>query len=242
MDVWVAVRSEGVKGSGAENDPYDGSTRPYPAVSISNLTKSGTTATAATSTDHGFATGDWVTISGVEVDPTNKPRDVYYLGTFMISVTGPREFTYQMLYEPFSSAAPGSAKTCCRERELFDTLMRAMPANTAVHLSPGVFETKGMSWEVRTWQVKPGQKILGSGIDVTTVKLVGSEAPEVRYFAIGAFYTTYLHDVEVADFTVDCNLTGQPGPYVTCDAVNLNGGHIRIRRIRAINWGSHSQT
>jgi hypothetical protein len=74
------------------------------------------------------------------------------------------------------------------------------------------------------------------------VKLVGSEAPEVRYFAIGAFYTTYLHDVEVADFTVDCNLTGQPGPYVTCDAVNLNGGHIRIRRIRAINWGSHSQT
>jgi hypothetical protein len=249
LDVWLAVRTDGVKGSGTQSDPYDGSTRPYPAFVISGLTKFKYqenppiwTAIATTAANHGFTTGDWVTVSGVDVDPTTKPNDVYYLGTFAITVTGADSFTYQMLFEPFSSAAPGSAKTCCREREQFDTLMRAMPENTAVHLGPGVFETKGLAFSIKTWEPKPGQKILGSGIGVTTLKLVGAAAPETNYWAIGAHYYTWLHDVEVSDFTIDCNATGQPGPYVTCDAVMLKGRHIRIRRIRAIHFGSHSQT
>jgi hypothetical protein len=212
-------------------------------ITISLLTRTGTTATATTNGDHGFTSGDWVTISGVEVDPSpTTAEDVYYLGTFEITVTGPQSFTYQMLYAPNSATAPGSAMACCREREMFDTLMRAMPENTTVHLGPGVFETKGLAYSVRTWQPKPGQKILGSGIDVTTLKLVGAAVPETRYYAISHFYETFLHDVEVADFTIDCDLSGQPGRYVTCDAVGLKGRHIRIRRIRAINWGSHSQT
>jgi len=245
LDVWLAVRSDGLKGSGVQADPWNAGPKPYPAIPISNLIKGGAdgkTATASTSANHGFATGDWVTISGVEVDPTNKPADVYYLGTFAITVTGYQSFTYQMLYAPTSSPAPGSARTCCRERELFDTLMRSLPENTTVHLGPGVFETKGLAYSIRTWQPKSGQKILGSGIDVTTLKLVGAAVPETRYCAINHFYEDFLHDVEVADFTIDCNVTGQPGRYVTCDAVGLKGRHIRIRRIRAINWGSHTQT
>jgi hypothetical protein len=246
LDVWVAVRSDGVKGSGTQSDPYDGSTRPYPAFVISGLTKGGAdgkTATATTNPDHGFASEDWVTISGVGVDATSNAADVYYLGTFQISLTAEsNKFTYRMLGVPTSDYAPGDAKTCCREREQFDTLMRAMPESTAVHLGPGVFETKGLAYSLKTWEPKSGQKILGSGMGVTTLKLVGADVPETHYWAIGAHYYTWLHDVEVSDFTIDCNVSGQPGPYVTCGAVDLKGRHIRIRRIRAIHFGSHSQT
>jgi len=241
LDVWIAVRTDGLKGSGTQSDPYDGSTKCYPAVTISSLAKGVTdkTLAAATASNHGFASGDWVTISGVDLGGSN-PSDVYYTGTFAITVVDAGTFQYRMLFEPTSSSAPGSAITCCRERERFDTVMRSVPANMAVHLGPGVFETKGLAYSVRTWEPKPGQKLIGSGIGVTTLKLVGAAAPETHYWAVGIHYFTWLHDFEVSDLTIDCNVAGQPNRYVSCGAVNLHGGHIRIRRIRAINFGSHS--
>ncbi len=42
LDAWIAVRTDGVKGSGTETDPYDGSSKPYPAVSVTSLTRIGT--------------------------------------------------------------------------------------------------------------------------------------------------------------------------------------------------------
>lgn len=85
LDVWIALRTDGVKGSGTESDPYDGST---------------------------------------------------------------------------------AGK--------FDVLMHSLPANTAVHIGPGVFETRGSAG----WQPKSGQRIVGSGMDVTVLRLVEAGHPE----------------------------------------------------------------
>src|SRR5439155_23636140 len=58
----------------------------------------------------------------------------------------------------------------------------------------------------------------------------------------------YLQQFEMSDFTVDGNLPGQPVPAAiglapaVCGAVNLFGDFIRIRRVRAINWGDQSKS
>ena len=55
-------------------------------VAISGLTRSGTTATAVTTTDHGFTTGDFVRVAGA--DPTG------YNGKVKVTVVDARTFTY----------------------------------------------------------------------------------------------------------------------------------------------------
>ena len=65
-------------------------------ATISNLTRSGGTATATTSQPHGFATGDSITISGA-IEPA------YNLST-TITVTSATSFTY-----PVTETPPGSA-------------------------------------------------------------------------------------------------------------------------------------
>jgi hypothetical protein len=53
INVWIAYRTDGVKGSGTQNDPYDGSTSFAAAVSVTNLANSGQEATATTASAHG---------------------------------------------------------------------------------------------------------------------------------------------------------------------------------------------
>jgi hypothetical protein len=63
---------------------------------VSSLTRSGTTATA-TSTSHGFSTGDWIMIQGSDRPPYNGP--------FQIASTGSNTFTYVMESDPGASSA-----------------------------------------------------------------------------------------------------------------------------------------
>jgi hypothetical protein len=58
----------------------------------------------------------------------------------------------------------------------FDALMSGMAVNTCVHLGPGEFETAGYynGLSGSGWQAKSGMRIVGSGIDVTTLKLVSA--------------------------------------------------------------------
>jgi hypothetical protein len=123
-DIYIALRADGQKGSGTIDDPYSGTSVLHPAVTISTLNRSGTTATAVTSGNHGFANGDLVTISRVNIQLSSQP-DVDYAGTFAITVTGSNSFTYTMLDVPSSSsAAPlsGGSIQCWREREQFDVI------------------------------------------------------------------------------------------------------------------------
>jgi uncharacterized phage protein gp47/JayE len=65
-------------------------------VSISSLTRSGTTATATCTTEHGLATGKSITISGA--------TQTAYNGTFTVNVTGLYTFTYTVSNYPDTPA------------------------------------------------------------------------------------------------------------------------------------------
>jgi hypothetical protein len=242
-EVWIALRSDGQCGSGTQSDPYDGSATTSPAFFVTSLTRVGKEATAVTSQPHGFLVGDMITISGV----TN---NIYFSGTFQIHEASASSFKYWMLDTPDAGSAAGTI-TCWRERERFDALMRTIGPNTQVHLGPGVFETKGYAPSVAgmpagqpaasgAWNVQSGQKISGSGMGITTLKLVNISFPEHAAWAIGSDH--FLDGFEVCDLTVDCNVSGQLNQYVTCGAVRVTGRHVRVRRIRAIHFGAQTLT
>jgi hypothetical protein len=119
------------------------------------------------------------------------------------------------------------------------------PANSHVHLGPGTFETNGYAdGESTGWQPKAGMRIEGEGIGVTFLKLVGTTQNK-PYFAIGHALTTgnpavpnLLDYFDVSDLTIDCNLAGQTPSQVSCAAIRIMGNHCRIRRVKAINWGT----
>ncbi len=68
----------------------------------------------------------------------------------------------------------------------FDALMSGMAPNTCVHLGPGPFETAGFFDGMTSayWRPKTGMRIVGSGIGVTTLKLVNNAASNQRVYAV----------------------------------------------------------
>ena len=204
-------------------------------------------ATAACS-GHSLLEGDVVTISGVTGDGKTQ-----WSGTFRIYSVTTTSFKYWMPQAP--SAAAGGSPTAAKVIFRFDDLMRRLSAmsNTAmrIHLGPGAFETRGYT-EISqgnpnlNWQPKAGMKFAGSGIDVTTLKLVFANLSSGHYYAIGGDYNNLRDYLSVFDITVDCNLPGQPFTPgvdyadVTCSAIRVVGSFVRIRRVKAINWGAQT--
>jgi hypothetical protein len=120
----------------------------------------------------------------------------------------------------------------------------AQSAPITVYLGPGIFETKGYRTDNETslsgWQPKKGMKIIGSGIEVTTIKLISATAPDAHYCALGHALSasTQADYCEIAELSIDCGLP--PSPNMACGAIRLMGSHTRIRRVRAHNWGTRS--
>jgi len=115
-------------------------------------------------------------------------------------------------------------------RVLFDALFyppgpTQLPANCTVHLLGGTFLTAGGS--AGGFILKTGQKIRGSGIDITTVKL--------DYASPGCvMQNVVLTDtgIEISDLTVDANAQNLGGNN-TYDGIILNGsGSSAIRRVK----------
>src|SRR5258707_27076 len=84
---------------------------------------------------------------------------------------------------------------------VFDALMNSFQPYTTIHLGPGLFATSGHADGVGGgWQPRRGQRIVGSGIDVTMLKLT---PPLVNagsaYFAIGADDAALINEFEVSD-------------------------------------------
>ena len=100
----------------------------------------------------------------------------------------------------------------------FDTVMYSIPTSppTRVHLGPGIFQSAGYADGISgAWQPKPGMKIVGSGIGVTTLQLVGASSA-VHYCAIGhalpaSGQQNLVDYFEVSDLTIDCNLAAAAG-------------------------------
>ena len=95
LDVWIAVRTDGVKGSGTEADPYDATPTPATGLSVTSLTNAGREATATTAVNHGYLDGDAVTIAGA----------AQFNGTFPIYGKTNNTFKYYMNAAPGGSAA-----------------------------------------------------------------------------------------------------------------------------------------
>ncbi|HXT39213.1 MAG TPA: hypothetical protein VN887_04230, partial [Candidatus Angelobacter sp.] len=236
INVWIAYRTDGVKGSGTEEDPYNGSPRYESAISVSGLTSSGREATATTGGNHGFSDGDVVTISGVTgVDGQ------YYNGTFVIYGKTATTFKYWMKGSPAGNGS--GTMVCALTHYQFDEIRGVLGANTTIHLGPGVFPTQGIGSDGSGVPVLTGQKIIGSGIDVTIVKLVSVRSPIVQYWVLGT--GAHLEYFAVSDLTLDCNLDGQligsyTFPPIACSGVLVSGAHVKYRRVRVINFGDSS--
>lgn len=130
--------------------------------------------------------------------------------------------------------------------EQFDAMMDAAPANSVTHLGVGVFETYGFMHSIAGgWNPKTGQWIGGAGMGLTTIKLVGATTPYTgdEYHCIKFPFDEKLSPdgFKVSDLTIDCNSLGQLNHQVSCGAIALPAGgrHVRIHRVRVINFGSH---
>jgi hypothetical protein len=252
FNVWIAARTDGIAGSGTASDPFNGATRQDPAlrISLSYLNDSPQEARVNTApVAHGFTNGDVVTISGVI-----GTLATFWNGTF--GIYGVTEFGFNYCLKkrlPPSQPVPGSP-TCIRLTFPFDEVMRQLPTNILIRVGPGIYQTRGFAPnDSRGWQPKSGQKIVGAGINVTTLQLVGAENTDQHYHAIGMPIEpsgltpiVALESFEVSDLTIDCNLDNQPSrpdpgyPLVACGAIRIFGHHSRVSRVHAVNWGTKS--
>jgi hypothetical protein len=136
------------------------------------------------------------------------------------------------------------------DQAALDAKLNSLPGDVIIHLGPGIFKTRGGRGTNRQgvipWEPKSGQRILGSGMFVTTLQLTlnstNDTTQEAHFFAIGGPNIDFS-GYEVSDLTIDCNLGGQPTPTgfaypkISCGAISLRGYNLKVRRVRVINWG-----
>lgn len=134
----------------------------------------------------------------------------------------------------------------------FDTIMKladVAKTNVVVHLGPGTFLTKGFVDGGSGWQIRAGVKIIGSGIDVTILKIDPTGAASgTHVFAIShplqiaappPTITTQVDAAEVMDLTIDCS-ANSASTATAFGGVRLMGNAARVRRVKIINWGART--
>jgi hypothetical protein len=122
-----------------------------------------------------------------------------------------------------------------------DAILNGLGANTRIQFGPGTFQINGYQDGGTGGWLKAAMKIVGSGIDVTTLQLVGATAPNTHYFAIGHPFTSggrpnLMDSLEISELTIDCNLAGA-ATGSACGAVRVLGNFARASRLKVINWG-----
>jgi hypothetical protein len=186
----------------------------------------------------------------VKVDGAGDP---IFDGEVFVLVSVANTFYYRIATVPASDASY-TGVSCARIIYRFDEVMRLLGENTAIHIGPGVFETRGFDpgrSEQINWTIRAGQKIVGSGMGVTTLKLmfaipyVPSVTSQQLTVAIGHGpftppYVSHVDDFEISDLTVDCNMRSQVAVRVAKAAIAAYGKHVRIRRVRAVDYSTQS--
>jgi hypothetical protein len=125
----------------------------------------------------------------------------------------------------------------------FDTLLNDLPANIRINLGPGIFKTQGYTVGATSGWPKKGMRITGSGMDATTLQVENPGLNNSTLFAIGHPLSingqpNLLDYFELANLTIDTNLTNGTGANVSCGGVRVMGNHLRLHRIKVINWGT----
>ena len=113
----------------------------------------------------------------------------------------------------------------------FDYRMNLLPTNTTIHLLAGTYQTLGNS--SGGYSLKSGQKVLGSGIDNTVVKLVANAQGNGSYVYVMASVGDCSNNV-VSDLTLDCNFNFQT---IAHDGLILYGNHHAARSVKVVNSG-----
>jgi hypothetical protein len=247
-EVWIALLTDGQRGSGTVDDPYNATPSPLKRFSVSlSAPDPGKTWEAVASTgsvSHTFSDNEMVRISGV-----TGPDATYWNGDFIIYEANATTFKYRMQYHRTNglpAAAEGNPSAATLSFPFDYVMKNLVEGNSIIHLGPGVFETRGFNYATAAigWQAKSGQRILGSGIGATTLRLV--QRPEDPGLAGVIVAGEFQHGFEVADLTIDCNMGGQPVPpgkafaELACGAVAAGGSHVRLRRLRVINFGTQT--
>lgn len=106
----------------------------------------------------------------------------------------------------------------------FDSVVYNLPTNSVLHILPGTYTTIGA--QVNGFIPKAGQKIIGSGIDVTKVQLQSGAGSGLSVISGGS-----CDKVEVSDMTIDCG----PSNAGTVHGIILWGSKCAIRRVKVIN-------
>lgn len=128
----------------------------------------------------------------------------------------------------------------------FDGIMTNAIAGATIRLGPGVYPSQGGP----TLLPKSGQRIVGSGIHATTIKLTIAVPLRGTSHYVVDQRLDLLDSYEISDLTIDCNLAGQPNttgpngsdgyPRIAVGAINLHGSNIVVRRVRVINFGTNT--
>ena len=127
-----------------------------------------------------------------------------------------------------TQADPLNAST----QEKFDALFKSFGPNTAIHLGPGTYHTKG----VASFSVKPYWKIHGAGYEVT--KIIQDNTKQIHCCVFGG----RGDGVEIEDLSIDCGFQNQQvvngAIKANASAIGLGGSHMAVRRCWFKNYGS----
>ena len=113
-----------------------------------------------------------------------------------------------------------------------DALMNQLASvpNLMVRLGPGVFTTQGYSDGASGgWQARPGMKIVGSGVEVTKLKLAGVTQNGVQYFVVGhplSPSAVAVDAFEISDLALECG--ADLSPTSAYGGIRIMGSHARI--------------
>lgn len=135
--------------------------------------------------------------------------------------------------DPFNGSNP----------DRLDPLLRSLPANYVIHFGPGLYRTfgyhPGEADPSKIWQLKPGWKLLGSGIGISVLQLVDNQFEDRGVSVVGSEYNANADYAAISGFTFDCNVDGQSnGKKVINQAVGVFGSHIKLIDCKAIGWGT----
>jgi hypothetical protein len=118
----------------------------------------------------------------------------------------------------------------CATAGEFDRTMSNLPPDCTVHILAGTYQTLGSGLHP-AYELKSGQKILGSGMDVTIIQLV-TNAPSGNS-VMGSVGRAL--GIEVSDLTLDCHYIPGVSRNVTYIGLDLNGSRLVARRVKVIN-------
>lgn len=87
-------------------------------------------------------------------------------GEYWVALRADGERGTGKIDDPFDASSPA----------LFSSVMENFGTRTTIHLGPGIFQTFGYNFLYASdgWQVKSGQRIIGAGMNATTLKVVGA--------------------------------------------------------------------